>query len=68
MPGSGLRLAFIGIGKMGNGMASNLAKAGYKLFVCDKSPDALRDLEKQGAQIVDTPSELAIIPGEQRSC
>ena len=65
MPGSAIRLGFIGIGKMGSGMASNLAKSGYKLFVCDKNPDALKDLEaKQGAQIVDSPSELGAIPGK----
>jgi 3-hydroxyisobutyrate dehydrogenase len=63
-PASAVRLGFIGIGKMGSGMTSNLLKAGYKLFVCDTNPDAVTQLSKQGAQIVEKPSDLGTIPGK----
>ena len=60
-----VRLGFIGVGKMGSSMASNLLRSGYKLFLCDTNPDALAQLAtQQGAQIVETPSELGSIPGE----
>lgn len=67
MPGApALRLGFIGVGKMGSSMASNLLKAGYKLFVCDTNADAVKDLAaKQGAQIVETPRDLGSIPGKR---
>jgi len=61
-----LRLGFLGCGKMGNAMASNLLKAGCKLFVCDTNADAVKDLAaKQGAQIIETPRKLASVTGKQ---
>jgi 3-hydroxyisobutyrate dehydrogenase-like beta-hydroxyacid dehydrogenase len=64
MPGA-LKIGCIGVGKMGSNMASNLLKAGYKLFICDTNADAVKDFSiKQGAQIIDTPRDLANIPGK----
>jgi hypothetical protein len=61
-----MRLGFIGIGKMGSAMSSNLLKAGYKLFICDTNPDAVKEFAtKQGAQIVETPRDLGAIPGNR---
>ena len=35
------RVAFIGLGNMGGGMAANLAKAGHEVIAFDLSRDAL---------------------------
>ncbi|MGI9317468.1 MAG: NAD(P)-dependent oxidoreductase [bacterium] len=43
------KIGFIGLGQMGAGMASNLAKAGIPLFVYDISPVAISSTEALGA-------------------
>jgi 2-hydroxy-3-oxopropionate reductase len=43
------RLAFIGTGGMGSGMAANLVKAGHSLVVNDLNPAQAKGLESQGA-------------------
>lgn len=64
MRGGGLvRLGFVGVGKMGSHMASNLLRAGYKLFICDSNKEATTALQKQGAQIAESPAELGAITG-----
>ena len=52
-------LGFIGTGGMGNGMAANLLKAGYRLVVNDLSREQARGLEAQGAEFADTPKAVA---------
>lgn len=42
------RVAFIGLGNMGGGMAANLAKAGHDVRAFDLSADALARAEKAG--------------------
>ncbi len=42
------RVAFIGLGNMGGGMAANLAKAGHDVRAFDLSADALAKAEKAG--------------------
>jgi 3-hydroxyisobutyrate dehydrogenase len=42
------RVAFIGLGNMGGGMAANLAKAGYEVRAFDLSEDALARAEAKG--------------------
>lgn len=42
------RIAFIGLGNMGGGMAANLAKAGHDVRAFDLSPDALDRAKKAG--------------------
>jgi 3-hydroxyisobutyrate dehydrogenase len=44
------RVAFIGLGNMGGGMAANLAKAGHELVAFDLSEDALARAESRGAR------------------
>lgn len=43
------RVAFIGLGNMGGGMAANLAKAGHDVRAFDLSEDALARAEARGA-------------------
>jgi len=42
------RIAFIGLGNMGGGMAANLAKAGHEVSAFDLSEDALARAEARG--------------------
>ena len=42
------RIAFIGLGNMGGGMAANLAKAGHDVVAFDLSEDALLRAEARG--------------------
>ncbi|WP_375401832.1 3-hydroxyisobutyrate dehydrogenase [uncultured Sphingomonas sp.] len=42
------RVAFIGLGNMGGGMAANLAKAGHDVRAFDLSPDALARAKEAG--------------------
>jgi 3-hydroxyisobutyrate dehydrogenase len=42
------RIAFIGLGNMGGGMAANLAKAGHEVRAYDLSPEALEKAERSG--------------------
>lgn len=43
------KLAFIGIGVMGRGMAANLLKAGYSLNVYSRREESAREVVEQGA-------------------
>jgi 3-hydroxyisobutyrate dehydrogenase len=42
------RVAFIGLGNMGSGMAANQAKAGREVFAFDLSADAMQRAKEQG--------------------
>jgi 3-hydroxyisobutyrate dehydrogenase len=44
------RIAFIGLGHMGGGMAPNLAKAGHEVHAFDLSDEALAHAEKNGCK------------------
>src|SRR3954453_13834103 len=52
-------VGFIGTGGMGNGMAANLIKAGYRLVVNDLRREQARGLEGEGAQFKDSPKAVA---------
>src|SRR4029079_13938611 len=45
-----MKIAFIGLGNMGGGMAANLAKAGHEVRAFDLSETALSHAEERGAQ------------------
>ncbi|MCJ8191695.1 3-hydroxyisobutyrate dehydrogenase [Sphingomicrobium aestuariivivum] len=47
------KIAFIGLGNMGGGMAANLAKAGHEVMAFDLSEDALRRARDHGCTPVD---------------
>ncbi|QIG81307.1 3-hydroxyisobutyrate dehydrogenase [Stakelama tenebrarum] len=51
------RVAFIGLGNMGGGMAANLAKAGHDVHAFDLSQDALAAAKKAGCLPCDSAAE-----------
>jgi 3-hydroxyisobutyrate dehydrogenase-like beta-hydroxyacid dehydrogenase len=53
------KLGFIGLGMMGGPMASNLAKAGHPMVVCDVVDEAADRLVALGAERVATAKEVA---------
>lgn len=54
-----MKVGFIGLGRMGQGMARNLLKSGVQLVVFDVSHDATRQLTEAGAQAAASVAELA---------
>jgi 3-hydroxyisobutyrate dehydrogenase len=54
-----MNVGFIGLGKMGHGMATNLQSAGFDLVVTDLTRDAASDLLEGGAVWADSPREVA---------
>jgi 3-hydroxyisobutyrate dehydrogenase len=60
-----LRVGFVGLGTMGNGMARNLAKAGFELVLCSRTKDKATALAgefqrtRAGVNAVGTPEEVA---------
>jgi 3-hydroxyisobutyrate dehydrogenase-like beta-hydroxyacid dehydrogenase len=52
-----MEIGFIGLGKMGRGMAANLLKAGHHVMVYNRSPAKAQDLARQGATIAGTVAE-----------
>ncbi|MCM3011994.1 NAD(P)-binding domain-containing protein, partial [Bacillus subtilis] len=57
-------LGFIGLGEMGQAIATNLLKAGHTVRVWNRSRERAEPLAAFGAQIVDTPA--AAFRGERR--
>ncbi|MCQ6282512.1 NAD(P)-dependent oxidoreductase [Bacillus sp. EB600] len=52
-------IGFIGIGVMGNSMASHLLRAGYSLIVYNRTKEKAAELGKQGAVWADSPKEVS---------
>ena len=52
-------IGFVGLGRMGFGMANNLSKAGLPLVVCDVNPQPVQALVERGAAAAEDPTELA---------
>lgn len=55
-----MKIGFIGLGIMGKPMSKNLIKAGYLLVVSNHNPAAAKELETLGAEVVETPREVAV--------
>ena len=53
------RVGFIGLGAMGDPMASNLVKGGAPLLVWNRSPSKCGILAEAGAAVVKDPAEGA---------
>lgn len=53
------KVGFIGLGAMGSPMSQNLVRKGYDLTVCDLIAKRVEPLKKMGAQVADTPREVA---------
>jgi 3-hydroxyisobutyrate dehydrogenase-like beta-hydroxyacid dehydrogenase len=51
-----MNVGFIGLGRMGSGMASNLLKAGHAVTVYNRTPEKARPLAAQGAWVVNSVS------------
>ena len=45
-----MKIGFIGLGKMGSGMAANLIAAGHEVVVYNRSPEKMRPLVDKGAR------------------
>lgn len=54
-----MNVGFIGLGKMGRGMAQNLVNAGHTVTVWNRTAGRADDLQKLGAQIAGSPAEAA---------
>jgi 3-hydroxyisobutyrate dehydrogenase len=54
------RVAFIGLGRMGHGMASRYLDAGFKVAVWNRSKAKAEDLITRGAQWATSPEDAAI--------
>jgi 3-hydroxyisobutyrate dehydrogenase-like beta-hydroxyacid dehydrogenase len=53
------RLGFIGMGYMGSHMAQRMLAAGYPLTIYNRTKEKAQTLEQLGAQVADTPRDLA---------
>jgi len=53
------KIAFLGTGNMGIGMARQLLKAGHELQVYNRTKEKAAPLEKEGAILVESPAEAA---------
>lgn len=54
-----LRVGYIGLGLMGKSIARNILKAGFPLFVHNRSQSAVDELVAEGAKSVNSPKEVA---------
>jgi 3-hydroxyisobutyrate dehydrogenase-like beta-hydroxyacid dehydrogenase len=54
--GAGMKIGFIGLGRMGLGMAANLVKAGHELTVYNRTAEKAKTLVDQGARLAKTPA------------
>jgi 3-hydroxyisobutyrate dehydrogenase len=58
-----MKIGFIGVGNMGNPMATNLIKAGHQLTVHDIRREAATNLLEMGANWADSPKQT--VPGNE---
>lgn len=58
-----MKVGFIGVGNMGNPMATNLVKAGHELTVHDLRRESATNLLEMGAKWADTPRD--VVPGNE---
>lgn len=54
-----MRIAFLGLGRMGSGMAARLIAAGHSLTVHNRTPERAAPLAALGARVARTPREAA---------
>jgi len=55
-----MRIAFLGLGNMGGGMAGRLLAAGHSLAVFNRTATRAAPFEKLGARIADSPRSAAL--------
>jgi 3-hydroxyisobutyrate dehydrogenase-like beta-hydroxyacid dehydrogenase len=54
-----IKVGFVGVGRIGTIMASNILKAKHELIVYDVRKEATDNMAKQGARIAASPREVA---------
>lgn len=54
------KVAILGLGIMGSGMAANLLKAGFSVAVYNRTPAKAQPLVEKGAQLAATPADAAL--------
>ncbi len=54
-----MKVACIGLGRMGSGIARNIQRAGYELIVFNRSPEKMSTFIESGARAASTPREAA---------
>ena len=54
-----MRVAFLGLGLMGSGMAANLVKREHEVVVWNRTPARTKALAEKGARVASTPAEAA---------
>jgi 3-hydroxyisobutyrate dehydrogenase-like beta-hydroxyacid dehydrogenase len=54
-----MKVAFVGLGIMGEAMAKNVVKKGYSLSVYNRSGEKAKRLEEKGAAVAGTPKDAA---------
>ena len=54
-----MNIGFVGLGKMGRGMAQNLVQAGYTVTVWNRTASRADALQKLGAHVAASPAEAA---------
>lgn len=59
MAGTERKIGFIGLGRMGRGMAANILRAGAELIVYDPVDEAMQALSRQGARAAGSVAEVA---------
>jgi 3-hydroxyisobutyrate dehydrogenase-like beta-hydroxyacid dehydrogenase len=52
-----MQVGFIGLGRMGSGMAANLLKAGYEVAIFNRTRAKCAALAERGARVADCPAE-----------
>src|ERR1700680_790085 len=52
-----MNIAFIGLGRMGRGMAHNLLRAGHTLTVYNRSREKAQALAGEGARVAESPAD-----------
>ena len=58
-PADKQRIAFIGLGVMGNGMACRLVEAGYDVTVYNRTRAKAEEVAGLGARVADSPADAA---------
>lgn len=53
-----MKIGFVGLGKMGSGMARNLLKAGHEVAVYNRTIERAEPLRHDGARVAVTPADL----------
>lgn len=53
------KIGIIGTGMLGNAVGLNLLKSGFDVTVYNRTKEKTKELEKNGAKVVDSPKNVA---------